>query len=179
VRIPSHMNGLYALKPSSTRLPYQGVSVSTDGQEHVPSVIGPMTRNMDSLTAVTKAVIDARPWEQDPKCCPLPWRSEAFEDACTRPLVVAIMRDDGVVRCHPPIARVLNEVAVKLQKAGHEVISWAPGTLHQECIDIMVSVWNQCIHSELTKIRINTTQQTVVKTSGETLPRVESHSFRM
>ncbi|KAI4651555.1 uncharacterized protein J4E79_009035 [Alternaria viburni] len=137
VRIPSHMNGLYALKPSSTRLPYQGVSVSTDGQEHVPSVIGPMTRNMASLTAVTRAVIDAKPWEQDPKCCPVPWRSEVFEDARTRPLVVAIMRDDGVVRCHPPIARVLDEVAVQLQKAGHEVVTWTPGTLHQECIDIM------------------------------------------
>ncbi|KAI4909962.1 hypothetical protein J4E85_011459 [Alternaria conjuncta] len=137
VRIPSHMNGLYALKPSSTRLPYQGVSVSTDGQEHVPSVIGPMTRNMASITAVTRAVIDAKPWEQDPKCCPVPWRSEVFEDARTRPLVVAIMRDDGVVRCHPPIARVLDEVAVQLQKAGHEVVTWTPGTLHQECIDIM------------------------------------------
>ncbi|KAL1795237.1 hypothetical protein ACET3X_007053 [Alternaria dauci] len=137
VRIPSHMNGLYALKPSSTRLPYQGVSVSTDGQEHVPSVIGPMARNMNSLTAVTKAVIDARPWEEDPKCCPVPWRSEAYEDARSKPLVVAIMRDDGVVKCHPPIARVLNEVASKLEEAGHEVISWAPGRLHQECIDIM------------------------------------------
>jgi amidase len=49
------------------------------------------------------------------------------------------MRDDGVVRCHPPISRVLEEVAVKLEKAGHEVIEWSPGTLHQECIDIMVS----------------------------------------
>ncbi|CAN9348671.1 unnamed protein product [Alternaria alternata] len=137
VRIPSHMNGLYALKPSSTRLPYQGVSVSTDGQEHVPSVIGPMTRNMNSLTAVTKAVIDATPWEQDPKCCPVPWRSEAYEGARLKPLVVAIMRDDGVVKCHPPIARVLTEVAMKLEKAGHEVIEWAPGSLHQECIDIM------------------------------------------
>ena len=50
------------------------------------------------------------------------------------------MRDDGVVKCHPPIARVLTEVAMKLEKAGHEVIEWAPGSLHQECIDIMVNI---------------------------------------
>ncbi|KAI2479101.1 Amidase domain containing protein [Pyrenophora tritici-repentis] len=137
VRIPSHMNGLYALKPSSTRLPYQGVSVSTDGQEHVPSVIGPMARNMDSLVAVTKAVIDASPWDQDPKCCPVPWRSQVYEDAQSRPLIVAVMRDDGVVKCHPPISRVIDEVASKLEKAGHEVVSWSPGSLHQNCIDIM------------------------------------------
>jgi amidase len=151
------MNGLYGLKPSvsherepslcfhilkdiqSTRLPYQDVSVSTEGQEHVPSVIGPMSRNIESLIATTKAVIDAAPWNQDPKCCPVQWRSEMFEEARTRPLVIAVMRDDGVVRPHPPITRVLDEVAKKLELAGHEIVSWIPGNLHQECINIMVS----------------------------------------
>jgi amidase len=113
--------------------------VSTDGQEHVPSVIGPMSRNIDSLIAVTKAVIDATPWEEDPKCCPVPWRNDVFEEAQSRPLVIAVMRDDGVVKPHPPISRVLDEVAKKLEMAGHEVVSWTPGDLHQKCINIMVS----------------------------------------
>ncbi|KAF2109385.1 amidase signature domain-containing protein [Lophiotrema nucula] len=137
VRIPSHMLGLYGLKPSSTRLPYYGVSVSTEGQEHVPSVIGPMARNVESLTSTTKAVIDAAPWLLDPKCCPLPWRTDMFVDIQSRPLVVGLMLDDGVVRPHPPVSRVVKEVAAKLQNAGHEVVPWNPGTLHQECIDIM------------------------------------------
>lgn len=123
----------------STRLPYHGVAVSTEGQEHVPSVIGPMSRNVDSLIAVTKAVIDAKPWNEDPKCCPLSWRDELFVGVQSRPLVIAVMRDDGVVKPHPPIARVLEEVTTKLQNAGHEIVSWTPGSLHQECIDIMVS----------------------------------------
>jgi amidase len=104
----------------------------------VPSVIGPMSRSIDSLIDVTKAVIDSKPWDDDPKCCPLSWRDEMFTDAQTRPLVVAVMRDDGVVRLHPPVARVLDEVARKLAQAGHEVVPWEPGMLHQECIDIMV-----------------------------------------
>ncbi|KAF3046345.1 hypothetical protein E8E12_003243 [Didymella heteroderae] len=137
IRIPSHMNGLYGLKPSSTRLPYQGVSVSTEGQEHVPSVIGPMSRCIDSLVDVTKAVIGATPWDQDPKCSPIPWRSELFKNALSRPLRIALMTDDGVVRIHPPVARVLEEVAAKLKQAGHDIVAWSPGTLHQECIDIM------------------------------------------
>jgi len=112
--------------------------VSTDGQEHVPSVIGPMSRDLDSLISVTKAVVDATPWEQDPKCCPVPWRSDLFEEIQSRPLVIAVMRDDGVVRPHPPINRVLEEVARKLEQAGHELVDWTPGSLHQECIDIMV-----------------------------------------
>ncbi|KAF1842813.1 acetamidase [Cucurbitaria berberidis CBS 394.84] len=121
----------------NTRLPYRGVSVSTEGQEHVPSVIGPMTRNIESLIAVTKAVIERSPWDRDPKCCPVPWRPEIFEQARSRPLVVAVMRDDGVVRPHPPVTRVLEEVVAKLEKAGHEVVSWTPGSLHKECIEIM------------------------------------------
>ncbi|KAI8940514.1 hypothetical protein NX059_004191 [Plenodomus lindquistii] len=137
IRIPSHMNGIYGLKPSSTRLPYQGVSVSTEGQEHVPSVIGPMSRNIESLVAVTKAVIDAEPWYQDPKCSPISWRSQLFQDAQSRPLVIAVMRDDGVVKIHPAVERVLEEAVAKLCYAGHEIIPWTPGTLHQECIDIM------------------------------------------
>ncbi|KAF2792885.1 acetamidase [Melanomma pulvis-pyrius CBS 109.77] len=137
IRIPSHMLGLFGLKPSSTRLPYHDVSVSTEGQEHVPSVIGPMARNVASLVSVTKAVIDAAPWNLDPKCSPVPWRSEMFAEVQSRPLVIAVMRDDGVVRPHPPISRVLEDVATKLGNAGHEIITWTPGSLHQECIDIM------------------------------------------
>ncbi|KAF2847604.1 amidase [Plenodomus tracheiphilus IPT5] len=137
IRVPSHMNGLYGLKPSSTRLPYQGVSVSTEGQEHVPSVVGPMGRSVKSLIAVTKAVIDAEPWYQDPKCSPIPWRSEMYEQARREPLVIAVMKDDGVVKTHPPVERVLEETMVTLRDAGHEIVAWTPGSLHQECIAIM------------------------------------------
>ncbi|KAH7109460.1 acetamidase [Dendryphion nanum] len=137
IRIPSHMLGLYGFKPSSTRLPCQGVAVSTEGQEHVPSVVGPMARNLESLVAVTKAVITAAPWHLDPKCCPLAWRSGMFIEAQTRPLVIGVMRDDGVVKIHPPVARVLEGIVSKLQAAGHDLVSWVPETLHQECIDIM------------------------------------------
>lgn len=60
-----------------------------------------------------------------------------FKDVQSRPLRIAVMRDDGVVRPHPPVARVLEEVVSKLKKAGHEIVTWEPGTLHHECIDIM------------------------------------------
>ncbi|KAL6168536.1 hypothetical protein ACJQWK_06169 [Exserohilum turcicum] len=137
VRIPAHMNGLYALRPSSSRLPYHGVAVSTDGQEHVPSVVGPMARNMASLIHVTKALVDARPCHADPKCCPLPWRSDLLQRARATPLVIAVMRDDGVVRCHPPVARLLDHAVARLRDAGHDIVAWAPGDLHQECINLM------------------------------------------
>lgn len=92
---------------------------------------------MDSLVTVTKAVIDAAPWDHDPKCSPIPWRQDMFEDARSRPLRIAVMTDDGVVRPHPPVARVLEGIAAKLKQAGHDIVPWNPGSLHQECIDIM------------------------------------------
>lgn len=87
---------------------------------------------------VTKAVIDAKPWELDPKVLPLPWREDAYREMQSRPLVFGLLIDDGVVKVHPPIERVVQEVAAKLREAGHEVIDW-DATGHAECIRIMVS----------------------------------------
>ncbi|KAK8222017.1 hypothetical protein M8818_000185 [Zalaria obscura] len=136
IRIPSHMNGLYGLKPSSGRLPYSGVPVSTEGQEHVPSVIGPLARSLSSIELVTKSIIDQRPWDLDPKIHPLPWRQDVYEEVQSRPLVIGLLVDDGVVKVHPPIERVVKEVAAKLQKAGHEVIPWNNDG-HARCVEIM------------------------------------------
>ncbi|RQM07425.1 hypothetical protein DH86_00002869 [Scytalidium sp. 3C] len=136
VRIPSHINGLYGLKPTSARMPYQGVPVSTEGQEHVPSAIGPLTRSLSSLTTITKAVIDAQPWLLDPRVVPIPWRDEIYREVQSRPLVIGVMYDDGVVKPHPPIERALKELVARLKAAGHELVDWEP-TLHKECMHAM------------------------------------------
>jgi Asp-tRNA(Asn)/Glu-tRNA(Gln) amidotransferase A subunit family amidase len=65
-----------------------------------------------------------------------------YIESQTRPLTIGVMTDDGVVRPHPPISRVLKEVVAKLEAAGHEIVPWTPGTLHQECINIMVGYKN-------------------------------------
>lgn len=96
-----------------------------------------MSPCIGSLVHVTKVVIDAAPWDFDPKRTPLPWRSTMYENAQSRPLRIAIMREDAVVRPHPPVARVLADVSPKLERAGHEVVAWNPGSLHQDYIDIM------------------------------------------
>ncbi|KAK5116825.1 hypothetical protein LTR85_009085 [Meristemomyces frigidus] len=121
---------------SSGRIPYLGVPVSTEGQEHVPSVVGPMARSLSSLRFVTKTVIDAAPWKLDPQVHPLPWREEAYQDIQSRPLVIGLLIDDGIVKVHPHVERIVREVAAKLQKAGHEVIEW-DSSGHSDCIQIM------------------------------------------
>ncbi|KAF9883633.1 hypothetical protein FE257_003105 [Aspergillus nanangensis] len=124
IRGPSSMMGLYGLKPSHGRLPYYNVSVSTEGQEHVPSVVGPMARSLFSLTEVTKSVIASEPWVFDPRCVPIPWRPDVYGDIVSRPLTIGLILDDGTVRPHPPILRALNLLVEKLKQKGHEVIPW-------------------------------------------------------
>ncbi|KLU89838.1 hypothetical protein MAPG_08807 [Magnaporthiopsis poae ATCC 64411] len=136
IRIPSHMNGLWGLKPSSGRLSYRGVEVSLDGQQHIPSAVGPMARSLKAITTVTKLTIDAAPWTTDPQLPPIPWRQEEYEELSTRPLVVGALLDDGVVRVHPPIERVFRDVVAKLKEAGHEFVEW-DWSLHSKCVDVM------------------------------------------
>lgn len=119
-------------------MPYQGVSVSTDGQQHVPSAIGPMARSLQSLTAVTKTVIETELWTKDAQLPPTPWKEHVFEDFAKRSLVIGIMPDDGVVKVHPPIERVFGDTVAKLQNAGHEIVPWDT-SLNAHCIAIMVS----------------------------------------
>jgi len=128
-------------------MPYQGVSVSTDGQQHVPSAIGPMARSLSSLSDVTKAVIEAKLWESDAQLPPIPWRDDVYQEFAGRQLVIGIMPDDGVVKVHPPIERVFNETVAKLQEDGHEIVQWDT-SLNAHCVGIMVSLWwNSELHS--------------------------------
>ncbi|KAJ5231353.1 uncharacterized protein N7469_005941 [Penicillium citrinum] len=136
IRIPQSVAGLYGLKPSSSRFPYYGVPVSTEGQEHVPSSIGPMTRDLASICYITQLITNSRPWDLDPRCTPLPWNELLFREIQQRPLVIGIILDDGVVKVHPPITRVLNELSAALREHGHETLLWDTSD-HASAIELM------------------------------------------
>lgn len=103
----------------------------------MPSVVGPMARSLASIETVTKLVIDARPWDHDPTCHPLPWREDMYREIQDRPMIIGLMVDDGVVKVHPPIERVLLEVAEALRQAGHTVVPWTSDG-HKDAVDVMV-----------------------------------------
>ncbi|PSR82633.1 amidase [Coniella lustricola] len=136
IRIPSHMMGIYGLKPSSSRLPYEGVPVSTEGQEHVPSSVGPMASTLETIHLAMKSLIDLKPWEFDSRCSPISWRSDMYDQVLSRPLVFGVVFDDGVARPHPPVTRVLQSAIKALEAAGHSVIEWNTD-FHKECIELM------------------------------------------
>lgn len=100
-----------------------------------------MARSLDVIKLAMRSVIESKPWEHDARCAPLPWRNEMFQEMQNRPLVIGVLMDDGVVRPHPPITRVLGDAVEALKREGHEIIEWNTD-LHEQCIRTMVSwVW--------------------------------------
>ncbi|KAL4945683.1 hypothetical protein BDV06DRAFT_184240 [Aspergillus oleicola] len=135
VRIPAVFNGLYGIRPSSGRIPYEGAANSMDGQNTILSVIGPLAGTARSLQFLFKAVLSQQPWFHDPLVLELPWRSEIeqetralVEQSAKDPskLVFAVMKHDGVALPHPPIARAIEIMEQTLKRLGHKVIEWAP-----------------------------------------------------
>jgi amidase len=64
ILVPSAFCELYALRPSYDRL-FHGAVNSLEGQEYISSVLGPMANSL-SVKIFTTAILDAKPWRQDP-----------------------------------------------------------------------------------------------------------------
>ncbi|KAI1343536.1 acetamidase [Xylariaceae sp. FL0016] len=123
IRTPASYQGLHGLRPSTSRIPYYHILNSLEGQEIIPSVVGPMARSTESLRLLTKTVVDAEPWQLDPKCPPIPWREEMAEEARHRPLRIAFQHYDGKILPQVPIRRALRALETKLREAGHDVLA--------------------------------------------------------
>lgn len=138
IRIPAAFNGLYALRPSFGRMPYQKVDNSYNGQPIIPSVIGPLAQNLDDLELFTKSIVDTEPWTYDSKIVPIPWRP--FEVPEGSKFSFGVMKDDGGFPVHPPIKRAIELVSKALLKSGHDLIDWEPQH-HEEIIQCVNDVF--------------------------------------
>lgn len=124
IRYPSAMNGIYGLKPSDGRIPYGRAKNSFDGQESVPSVVGPMTRSLSNIRFILKSILETKPWLSDAKVHNIPWREELFEEGQVKKLCFGVIRFDQIVHVTPPVQRAINMAINALEKAGHQVIEW-------------------------------------------------------
>jgi amidase len=126
IRVPAGFNGLFGLRPSSHRVPYLGSVNSLEGQESLPSVLGPMSTSLSGIKAFMQAVIGKRPWLKDPLSVRKPWVEEEYklsEHGGGNKLVFGIMWNDGLTVPHPPIIRGMEMTKKALQAAGHEGLS--------------------------------------------------------
>ena len=94
------------------------------------SVVGAMTRDLASLIAMTKAVLDTLPWNNDINVIEMPWKDDVLQSvrnrSCNRgerngKLVFGIMGCDKTVNPHPPVQRALRIVRDALLERGYEV----------------------------------------------------------
>ncbi|KAM0329042.1 hypothetical protein ACHAPQ_006867 [Fusarium lateritium] len=135
IRVPSHLCGLFGLKPTSGRFSYAGAANSHEGQTHVPSSIGPISPLLSNLVTMTKECLLAKPWKLDPNVVPIPWRQEIYDQIQQRPLTIGVILDDAVVRPHPEVQIAVQKAVALFEKAGHKVVPWSTEE-HMGCIEI-------------------------------------------
>ncbi|KAF5019795.1 hypothetical protein F66182_8164 [Fusarium sp. NRRL 66182] len=92
IRVPAAFNGLYAIRPTSDRVPKAGMENMNNGQLSIKLSCGPICRSMEDLAFFTK-LINAHPSNRhDVTSVPVPWRSlEPLE----RKLTIGLLRWDG------------------------------------------------------------------------------------
>ncbi|GAQ42175.1 hypothetical protein AtubIFM56815_005197 [Aspergillus tubingensis] len=144
IRVPASFNGLYGIRPSVGRMPYEGAANSGEGQNTVLSVVGPLSSSARGLVLLFKTVLAAKPWLGDPGVLEIPWREDIVEE--TRKLVqgqpeglsFGIFYDDGLVKPQPPVERAMRIAAETIKSLGHKLIDWQPPS-HQTAASIAVS----------------------------------------
>jgi amidase len=145
IRIPAAFNGLFGLRPSTGRLPYEGMANSFDGAPSILSVVGPLSSSSAGLKLAVKSILQTEPWQHDPRVHPIPWRSEQEETvkklAQEKKLTFAVFKHDGNCAPHPPLKRALEETVEKLESQGHKVIEWQPPS-HVRLEEICFKAWN-------------------------------------
>ena len=93
-----------------------------EGQDSLPSVLGPMSNSIAGIKTFVRAVVGAQPWLKDPLAVRKPWSEDEYalvEHGGGKGLCFAVMWDDGMIRPHPPVIRGLEEAKKALLLAGH------------------------------------------------------------
>ena len=133
------MNGIYGLRPSFNRMPYYGAVNSMQGQDSLPSVMGPLSISLTGIKAFVRAILSRKPWMKDPLAVRKPWDEKEYELAehgYGKKLCFGILWNDGAVVPHPPIIRGLEMTKQALIAAGHEgkvVPSFVPTVYSSAC----------------------------------------------
>lgn len=144
IRSPAANNGVYGLRPTSKRLPMQGMTATMLGSEHILPVIGPLSTSLGGIKLFMKTLLDAQPWIREPSLVPLPWKTAPQLPGSEKGKVklrLGVLTDDHVVRPHPPIRRAINDIVSKLSGIPEiEVIPFVPYN-HDEAWTIISSLY--------------------------------------
>lgn len=172
IRIPSLVHGLYGLRGTTNRFPYLDISNSYPNQLCVPSVVGPMARNIDDLILVSEAILSNGLCVRDPKCVPIKWDSGKVTDFKEK-IRIGVLKSDGEVLPHPPILNNLEKLESHLLKHNDlfEVTKLKECEMPVKFSDLgnlLLSLYNCDNFEEIKEF---------CKLSGEPLPKLFTRSF--
>lgn len=96
---------------------------SLEGQDSIPSVLGPLSNSLSGVKLFMQAVIASKPWLRDPLAVRKKWDDEAYaltEHGGGKDLCFAILWSDSVIMPTPPVTRALEITKQALLAAGHK-----------------------------------------------------------
>ncbi|XP_059196403.1 vitamin D3 hydroxylase-associated protein-like [Centropristis striata] len=136
IRIPASFCGICGFKPTPGRLSSTGVSPIYQGQKSVLSSVGPMARDVDSLALCMQALLCDHMFSLDPTVPPIPFDSQIYQSS--RPLRIGYFESDGYCHPSPSMARVIREVKVLLEQAGHTLVPYSPLKVSEVAPELIV-----------------------------------------
>ncbi|KAK9465689.1 amidase signature domain-containing protein [Lipomyces arxii] len=152
IRVPAYSNGVYAIKPSSGRLPYHNMKGYWEPGSEVAGILcvnAPMAVSYRDCEMLIRVIADAEPWLYDPSCQYLPWLKL---EPLARPLSLGVIRFDGEIQTMPPVTRVLNELVEKLKIAGHDIVElelYRAEEISENAVDFFTADGGKFLESQL------------------------------
>lgn len=143
IRIPAAMTGIYGFRPSYHRVPYEGSANSLEGQDSLPSVLGPLSTDLCGIKLFMEAVIGQKPWLKDPLSTRKHWNEDEYrliEHGGGTKLTFGILWNDALIVPQPPIIRALEMTKEAVIAAGHDVVDWKPYK-HTEIYEVTLAIW--------------------------------------
>lgn len=106
IRAPAAFCGIYGWKPTSYVLPMKGMLRDPMPAElNILACTGPMGRSVRDMDLMTRVILDAEPYLEDPKLIPTSWKG--LQSPFPRRLKIGIIENDGFIEPQPPVKRAI------------------------------------------------------------------------
>lgn len=138
IRIPAMCNGLYGVKPSWQRVPYQGQQsgqLPAAAKVSLPASAGPLATTLRDCELLLKVVADMEPWNLDADVAFGGWFEQGQLPSMRhgKRIRVGIVKTDGLIEPLPPIERLMGEVANKLRSSKIDAVELDIRPIFSKC----------------------------------------------